>query len=277
MTDATAQEITITRVLDAPRELVWKSWTEPAQLAQWWGPAGWSTPVASVTMDVRPGGEFSLTSTNEDGDEMPVRGTYREVVAPERLVLEEAAEGNWHEGAVSELELIDLGGGRTEMRFRATIHTSAEMRGNAESGINGTFDRLAEHLAAARPLVTGVDFVSIPTRDLDRAMDFYGTVLGLERSSVWQRPGHEPVGAEFENGTVTLALMASERLGMEFAPHTAPVALRVDDVAAARATLESRGVTFEGEIIDSGVCHQAIFRDPDGNLLDLHHRYAAKA
>ena len=277
MTDATAQEITITRVLDAPRELVWRSWTEPAQLAQWWGPAGWSTPVASVTMDVRPGGEFSLTSTSEDGDEMPVRGTYREVVAPERLVLEEAAEGNWHEGAVSELELIDLGGGRTEMRFRATIHTSAEMRGHAESGMNGTFDRLAEHLAAARPLVTGVDFVSIPTRDLDRAMDFYGNVLGLERSSVWQRPGHEPVGAEFENGTVTLALMASERLGMEFAPHTAPVALRVDDVAAARATLESRGVTFEGDIIDSGVCHQAIFRDPDGNLLDLHHRYAAKA
>ena len=74
MTDATAQEITITRVFDAPRELVWKSWTEPEQLAQWWGPAGWSTPVSAVTMDVRPGGEFSLTSTNEDGAEMPVRG-----------------------------------------------------------------------------------------------------------------------------------------------------------------------------------------------------------
>jgi predicted enzyme related to lactoylglutathione lyase len=162
------------------------------------------------------------------------------------------------------------------MRFHATIHMSAGIPGDAEAGINSTFDRLAEHLSAARPLVTGVDFVSIPTRDIDRAMDFYGNVLGLERSSVWQRPGQEPVGAEFENGTVTLALMASERLGMEFAPHTAPVALRVDDVAAARATLESRGVTFEGEIIDSGVCHQAIFRDPDGNLLDLHHRYAPK-
>jgi uncharacterized protein YndB with AHSA1/START domain/predicted enzyme related to lactoylglutathione lyase len=277
MTDATAQEITITRVFDAPRQLVWKSWTEPEELAQWWGPAGWSTPVATVTMDVRPGGEFSLTSTNEEGAEMPVRGTYTEVEPPERLVLEEAAEGAWHEGAVSELRLIDLGGNRTEMRFRATIHTTDEMRGTAEAGLGGTFDRLAEHMARSRPLVTGVDFVSIPTRDLDRAMDFYGNVLGLERSSVWQRPGHEPVGAEFENGTVTLALMASERLGMEFAPHTAPVALRVDDVAAARATLESRGVQFEGEIIDSGVCHQAIFRDPDGNLLDLHHRYAPKA
>ena len=276
MTNATAQEITITRVFEAPRELVWKSWTEPDQLAQWWGPAGWSTPVSTVTMDVRPGGEFSLTSTNEDGAEMPVRGTYTEVDPPERLVLEEGSEGAWHEGAVSELRLIDLGANRTEMRFRTTIHTSDEMRGHAEAGLNGAFDRLGEHVGIPRPLVTGVDFVSIPTRDIDRAMDFYGNVLGLQRSSVWQRPGQEPVGAEFENGTVTLALMASERLGMQFAPHSAPVALRVDDVAAARATLESRGVQFEGETIDSGVCHQAIFRDPDGNLLDLHHRYAPK-
>jgi uncharacterized protein YndB with AHSA1/START domain/predicted enzyme related to lactoylglutathione lyase len=276
MTDATAQEITITRVFEAPRELVWKSWTEPDQLAQWWGPAGWSTPVSAVTMDVRPGGEFSLTSTNEDGAEMPVRGTYTEVDPPERLVLEEGSEGAWHEGAVSELRLIDLGGNRTEMRFRTTIHTSDEMRGNAEAGLNGAFDRLGEHVGKPRPLVTGVDFVSVPTQDLDRAMDFYGNVLGLQRSSVWQRPGHEPVGAEFENGTVTIALMASERLGMEFAPHSGPIALRVDDVAAARATLEDRGVQFEGETIDSGVCHQAIFRDPDGNLLDLHHRYAPK-
>ena len=132
-------------------------------------------------------------------------------------------------------------------------------------------------MSTTTSIVTGVDFVSIPTRDLDRAMDFYGNVLGLERSSVWQRPGHEPVGAEFENGTVTIALMHSERLGQRFAPHSAPVAFRVDDVAAARATLESRGVTFKGETIDSGVCHQALFEDPDGNLLDLHHRYAPRA
>jgi uncharacterized protein YndB with AHSA1/START domain/predicted enzyme related to lactoylglutathione lyase len=272
---ATAQEITITRVFDAPRELVWKSWTEPEQLAQWWGPSGWSTPVSAVTMDVRPGGEFRLVSTNEDGAEMPVQGTYTEVVPPARLVLEEAPEGAWHEGAVSELELIDLGGNRTEMRFRATIHTTDAMRGNAEAGLGGTFDRLAEHLSRPRPLVTGVDFVALPTQDIERAMDFYGDVLGLQRSSLWQRPGEEPVGAEFENGTVTIALMHSERLGQRFAPHSAPVAFRVDDVAAARATLESRGVTFKGETIDSGVCHQALFEDPDGNALDIHHRYAA--
>ena len=127
------------------------------------------------------------------------------------------------------------------------------------------------------PLVTGVDFVSVPTQDLDAAMEFYGDVLGLPRSSMWQRPGHEPVGAEYETGTVTIALMACEPLGIEFRPQCVPIALRVDDVAAAREQLESRGVEFRGETIDSGVCHQALFKDPDENLLDLLHRYAPRS
>jgi predicted enzyme related to lactoylglutathione lyase len=126
-------------------------------------------------------------------------------------------------------------------------------------------------------LVTGVDFVSVPTKNLEKAMAFYGDVLGLERSSLWQQPGRDPVGAEFENGTVTIALLACDRLGIEFQAHKVPIALRVDDVQAARAELEQRGVTFNGDIIDSGVCHQALFEDPDGNVLDLHHRYAPRA
>jgi catechol 2,3-dioxygenase-like lactoylglutathione lyase family enzyme len=125
-------------------------------------------------------------------------------------------------------------------------------------------------------LVTGVDFVSVPTKDLAAAAEFYGGVLGLRESSRWQRPGDEPLGVEFETGTVTLALVASDRLGIEFQPHKVPIALQVDDVEAARAELESRGVKFHGDIIDSGVCHQAIFEDPDGNTLDLHHRYAPR-
>jgi len=129
-------------------------------------------------------------------------------------------------------------------------------------------------MTTSSAIVTGVDFVSVPTRDLDAAMDFYGNVLGLPRSSLWQRPGHDPVGAEFETGTVTIALLACEPLGIEFSPTKVPIALRVDDVAAARAELESRGVTFLADIIDSGVCHQALFQDPDGNSLDIHHRYA---
>jgi predicted enzyme related to lactoylglutathione lyase len=125
-------------------------------------------------------------------------------------------------------------------------------------------------------IVTGVDFVSIPTKDLKRAMEFYENVLGLPRSTVWQRAGQEPVGAEYETGTVTLALIACERLGIEFQPNKVPIALRVEDVEAARTELEARGVSFNGDMIDSGVCHQAVFEDPDGNSLDLHHRYAPR-
>jgi predicted enzyme related to lactoylglutathione lyase len=131
-------------------------------------------------------------------------------------------------------------------------------------------------MSASISLVTGVDFVSVPTRDFDAAVDFYGTVLGLPRSSLWQRPGEDPVGAEFETGTVTVALIASERLGMTFQPNSVPIALHVDDVEAARSELESRGVSFNGETIDSGVCHMANFADPDGNALMIHHRYAPR-
>jgi predicted enzyme related to lactoylglutathione lyase len=131
-------------------------------------------------------------------------------------------------------------------------------------------------MTTSTSLVTGVDFVSIPTEDLEAAMEFYENVLGLERSSVWQRPGQDPVGAEFENGTVTLALLSCGRLGIEFSPNAVPIALRVDDVAAARTELQSRGVEFFGDIIDSGVCHQAFFKDPAGNALGLHHRYAPR-
>ena len=125
-------------------------------------------------------------------------------------------------------------------------------------------------------LVSGVDFVSVPTQDLDRAADFYGSVLGLEPGPRWQPPGQPAMGVEFETGTVTIALIHCEAFGIEFSPQCVPIALHVDDVAAARAQLESRGVTFLGDSIDSGVCHQALFHDPDGNLLDLHHRYAPK-
>jgi uncharacterized protein YndB with AHSA1/START domain len=149
MADAvSAQEITITRVLDAPRELVWKAWTEPEQVAQWWGPRGTSASLASIAMDVRPGGAFRVTSVSEEGGpEITVAGVYREVVEPERLVFEEPAEDAWHEGAVSVLTLTDLGDGRTEMVVHTTIQTTDEMRGAAQAGMASSFDRLAEHLA----------------------------------------------------------------------------------------------------------------------------------
>ena len=144
---ATAREITITRVFDAPRELVWKAWTEPEHLARWWGPQGRSTPADSITLDVRPGGTFRLSSIDDlRGDDMVTIATFREVVEPERLVVEEAAEDSWHDGAMSEITLTELEDGRTEMRFRSTIHTTEDMIGIAEVGLTSAFDRLAEQL-----------------------------------------------------------------------------------------------------------------------------------
>ncbi|HVF79973.1 MAG TPA: VOC family protein [Solirubrobacteraceae bacterium] len=120
--------------------------------------------------------------------------------------------------------------------------------------------------------ISGVDFITVPTRDFAQASAFYENVLGLERSIQW---GKMPAG-EFETGSLTIALMQSDAFGLEFSPHKHPIALHVDDVEAARAELEEKGVTFAVDTIDSGVCHMAHFSDPDGNALMLHHRYAPR-
>ena len=120
--------------------------------------------------------------------------------------------------------------------------------------------------------VTGVDFICVPTRDFEKASEFYANVLGLERSIQW---GEMPA-AEFETGSLTIAVMQSDAFGLEFQRHSHPIALHVEDVEAARAELEAQGVTFAADTIDSGVCHMAYFTDPDGNALMFHHRYAPR-
>lgn len=125
-------------------------------------------------------------------------------------------------------------------------------------------------MTAETTLVTHTDFVAVPTQDYEAAAKFYGEVLGLPFSKRW---GEMPAG-EFETGNLTIAVMQSDAFGIEFEPHRHPIALRVDDVEAARAELESQGIEFRADTMDSGVCHMAFFADPDGNALMLHHRYA---
>ena len=126
-------------------------------------------------------------------------------------------------------------------------------------------------MATATTVITGVDFVCVPTRDHDRAVEFYGETLGLERLKRW---GDMPA-TEFQAGNLTLAVMDPRAFGQpEPRPNSAPIAFQVDDVETARGELEAKGVTFHMDILDSGVCHQAFFSDPDGNPLILHHRYA---
>ena len=122
-------------------------------------------------------------------------------------------------------------------------------------------------------MIKGVAAVWLPVTNMERAVAFYGDTLGLERSVYMPERNF----AEFETGTVTLSVVDPERMGIgELRPNANHVALQVRDVAAARATLEARGVEFMGDIFDTGVCHMAFFADPDGNALMLHHRYAPR-
>ena len=126
---------------------------------------------------------------------------------------------------------------------------------------------------ATPQLVTGVDFVGVPTRNLEAAVEFYGSTVGLPRSVYLKERNY----AEFETGNVTLSVFDAEGFGLEHKVNPNAIALHVGDVAQARAALEERGVEFAGEILDTGVCHMAFFSDPDGNALMLHHRYAPRA
>ena len=122
-------------------------------------------------------------------------------------------------------------------------------------------------------IVTGVDFVSIPTTDLARSVAFYGDTLGLPMTA------HMPERnfAEFDTGDVTLSVIDPVRMGVgEFQRNVNAIALQVADTHAARETLEAKGVTFFGDVFDTGVCHMGFFADPDGNALMLHHRYAPR-
>ena len=127
-------------------------------------------------------------------------------------------------------------------------------------------------MATPASIVNGVDFVTVFVKDYPAAVEFYGTVLGLPHSVDY---GRIP-GGEFETGSLTLQVLEAGAIGREFHPSTHPIALHVEDVEAARAELESRGVEFSADTMDSGVCHMAFFRDPDGNALLLHHRYAPR-
>jgi predicted enzyme related to lactoylglutathione lyase len=112
-----------------------------------------------------------------------------------------------------------------------------------------------------------LDFLGVPSQDADRALGFYRDTLGLRPDAHAQY--------ELWAGDTCLGIWEPEKVGMPFVAQKGnPFPLGVDDVPAARAALEEKGVSFFGETFDTGVCHMAMFSDPDGNDLMLHHRYA---
>jgi predicted enzyme related to lactoylglutathione lyase len=121
-------------------------------------------------------------------------------------------------------------------------------------------------------LVTGVDFVAVPTRDLEQAIRFYRDTLGL-RCSAYKRGRSF---AELETGNLTLSVIVPENMGMEHFTSPAPTALHVEDIEAARSRLQAAGIEFHGDTFDTGVCHMAFFSDLNGNALMLHSRSAPR-
>lgn len=136
-------ELTITREFNAPRTLLWKAWTDPRHLAQWWGPRGYTTPICEI--DVRVGGALKLCMRPAQGNDILVRGVFREVVENERLVFTGIDDANPQSETVMTITFEDLGG-----RTRLTVHQTfakPEFARGAKEGWNSSLDRLIEHLA----------------------------------------------------------------------------------------------------------------------------------
>ncbi len=148
-TRSAERELVITRVFDAPRPLVFKAWTEPEHLVRWWGPQGFTTP--SCTMDVRPGGAFRLCMRSPEGTDHWLRGVYREVVEPERLVCTwawEDAEGRPGHETVLTVTFAEQGA-KTQLTLHQAVFESVTARDAHQEGWTSALDRLAEFLAQA--------------------------------------------------------------------------------------------------------------------------------
>jgi uncharacterized protein YndB with AHSA1/START domain len=142
--------ITITRVFHAPRERVWKEWTEPERFADWFGGTEAEVPLSTVSMDVRPGGSWRATMFADRGRrEIHWKGDYREVVEPERLVFTVSDQPADDAYELITVVLTDLGDGRTEMLFQQGGRMPAEQYERAKTGWSIFFDRIAQRLADA--------------------------------------------------------------------------------------------------------------------------------
>ncbi|TCO64708.1 SRPBCC family protein [Actinocrispum wychmicini] len=143
----TDREFTIHRVFDAPRELVFQAWTRPEHMAQWYGPVGTTTPLDTISMDVRPGGAWRACMIGDDnGERYPSGGEFREVVEPERLVFTWGEPGG-DEVALATVTFDDLGG-KTAMTFHLAglPADNSELFDNVQSGWASAFDRLTAHM-----------------------------------------------------------------------------------------------------------------------------------
>jgi uncharacterized protein YndB with AHSA1/START domain len=150
----TDREIAMTRVFDAPRRLVFDAWTKPELVKQWLlGPPGWSMPVCEI--DRRAGGTYRYVwRSDRDGTEMGMRGVYREIVPPERIVATESFDDPWYPGEALDTTVLVEQGGKTAVtttvRYESREARDAVLKTGMEQGVAASYDRLAELLASLR-------------------------------------------------------------------------------------------------------------------------------
>lgn len=159
-------ELVLTRTFDAPRELVFKAWTDAKQLAEWWGPKGFTNPVCDI--DVRPGGAIRIDMTGPDGTVYPMGGTFREIVPPERLVFSATAFGGELETLTT--AIFEDAGGRTKLTVTAVVVKSSEMTADAISGMEQGWTESLERLGELFPGDTS-DREIVATRTFDAPRD----------------------------------------------------------------------------------------------------------
>jgi uncharacterized protein YndB with AHSA1/START domain len=144
------REATVTRVFDAPRERVWRAMTEPEGFAAWFGTPPYTTPAERVEIELRPGGRFAATMVHEsDGSELPFVGRYVDVIPGEVIVqiLEDPDDPENTDVETLTYTLREVGEGRTEATYHQVGHLPDEQYPLIEQGVNGFWDRLAEHLS----------------------------------------------------------------------------------------------------------------------------------
>ena len=145
VTKPVERELVITRVFDAPRSLVFEAWAKPEHMVRWWGPSGFTLPTCE--MDFRPGGAYRLNMRSPQGREYGVKGVYREVVVPERIVFTCILDHNPHE--VLTTVTFAEHGGKTTLTVRQVFRAESDATRGAQQGWSESLDRLAEHLSKA--------------------------------------------------------------------------------------------------------------------------------
>jgi len=285
------REIVLTRVFNAPRELVWKVWTDPKHIAQWWGPRGFTTTVTE--MDLRPGGKSNYVMKAPDGAEYPVGGVFREVVPFERIVTtDEFGEGfevpgvDLPKGIIATIVFTEEGTNKTRLTLTLTHPTPEEKAKHEAMGVVGgwhsSFDCMEDHLgslsaATGEPMSPGI-FVNLPVKDLKRSVAFY-TTIGFRLNPTFT----DDTAACMMGSTAFSVMLLTEAKFKKFTPKaiadstkTAEVLLAIprpskaDVDGTVRAAVAAGGATY-AEPKDYGFMYQHGFTDPDGHIWELIH------